>query len=285
MQKTTDKKTSRSIALFDEVITPKASEKKEVHKKVKAKTSKNDVLKHVESSRKPKTKKTSQAQIKPVKNDNKQSNSDSRKSRRVDRTESNSVVKAKAKPEQTSGKKSGRTSNTEQKSKVAQRASSSRNSNTVKAKSVSTENRNIVKKHTAVSKRKERPEFSLTGGDKGKGRITKGTRAEPDTSKNVAVRIPEDTGQSEVYRESKKLWKKRKRELTNRIPPPKRITGKPKQVGDDFSIVAINVGGEYMEVSSWSVIDGVYYPGKDSEFLVHRLCYDIGPDGKRRKRK
>ena len=74
----------------------------------------------------------------------------------------------------------------------------------------------------------------------------------------------------EIFKRAKAHRHKQVR--TNVILPPKQITGKPKSIRDD--LVAIVVDGEYLEVSPWSVKDGVYHQGFDSNFLVKYLHYE-----------
>ena len=57
------------------------------------------------------------------------------------------------------------------------------------------------------------------------------------------------------------------------IWPPKQITGNPKPIKDG-ELLAIIVDGEYLEVSPWSVKDGIYRQGFDGNFLVKYLYYE-----------
>ncbi len=58
---------------------------------------------------------------------------------------------------------------------------------------------------------------------------------------------------------------------TSVMPAPMRIDNGPIQVKDEPYLVQIIIGGSEMYVSPWSVKDGIYHPGLDSEFLVHRF--------------
>lgn len=95
--------------------------------------------------------------------------------------------------------------------------------------------------------------------------------------KNVSSRSENTTkGKSRVASSNEELFKsprrrKHKQEKTSRIQPPRQITGKPKVIND--FLVSIIIDGEYIEVSPWSIKDGIYHQGLDSNFLVKYLCY------------
>lgn len=66
---------------------------------------------------------------------------------------------------------------------------------------------------------------------------------------------------------------KRKYNRIDYVPPPCAITGNPVPIKDDPFLVRITVNGEPRDVSCWSIRNKTYYPGLDSEFLVHCLSY------------
>jgi hypothetical protein len=47
-----------------------------------------------------------------------------------------------------------------------------------------------------------------------------------------------------------------------------KLHSKPVET-EDFSLVQIDIDGKTYEVSSWSIRDGDYIQGLDSNFLVH----------------
>jgi hypothetical protein len=57
------------------------------------------------------------------------------------------------------------------------------------------------------------------------------------------------------------------------VPGPVALSEKPIPINDDPTLVRVIINGEKRDVSSWSIKNNVYYPGLDSEFLVHCLKY------------
>lgn len=57
------------------------------------------------------------------------------------------------------------------------------------------------------------------------------------------------------------------------VPGPVALSEKPIPINDDPTLVRVIIDGEKRDVSSWSIKNNIYYPGLDSEFLVHCLKY------------
>ena len=78
-------------------------------------------------------------------------------------------------------------------------------------------------------------------------------------------------GSEKKVKGTKKL--KTKYVVTDTLPAPCQITGKPVPVNDYPTLVEVVINGEKRNVSEWSIVKGVYHPGLDSEFLVHCLRF------------
>lgn len=76
---------------------------------------------------------------------------------------------------------------------------------------------------------------------------------------------------TELRKEAKKSRKTYSQ--TERINYPQIVQWGPSPIKDDFSLVEIIVDGKMKIVSAWSVKNGMYYEGLDSEFLVNCLKY------------
>lgn len=238
--------TPASIALFNDFEESKLAVKKSEPKKESKKESK------------PKTKKA-------VKNDtgkskstsiNKSSSSASSKS---SKSASNSKTKKEVK--ETSGRKQRGTSSTAQKSKTS------------KGSVASNTDRNDKDLNKVVKSRKSVKDNSKPSKDENPSTRKLGKKSDNSTRGNKEVERPkqrDSAANEEIFKRAKAHRHKQVR--TNVILPPKQITGKPKSIRDD--LVAIVVDGEYLEVSPWSVKDGVYHQGLDSNFLVKYLHYE-----------
>lgn len=83
---------------------------------------------------------------------------------------------------------------------------------------------------------------------------------------------PSYEGIEQLRKDYKRL--KRKQETTARISLPKTIIWGPYPINaDEFLDEIVLDGGEYRQVSTWSIRDGQYHEGLDSEFIVNRLSY------------
>lgn len=252
--------TPASIALFNDFEESKPVVKKSEPKKEISSLSSNLGSKsELKKESKPKTKKA-------VKNDtgkskstsiNKSSNSASSKS---SKSVSNSKTKKEVK--ETSGRKQRGTSSAAQKSKTSKRSAASN------------ADRNDKDLNKVVKSRKSVKDNSKPSKDENPSTRKLGKKSDNSTRGNKEVERPKqrDSATNEEIIKSAKRATKTKRSRTNVILPPKQITGKPKFIRDD--LVAIVVDGEYLEVSPWSVKNGIYHQGLDSNFLVKYLHYD-----------
>lgn len=256
--------TPASIALFNDfeeskLAVKKSEPKKEISSLSSNLGSKSELKKESKQESKPKTKKA-------VKNDtgkskstsiNKSSNSASSKS---SKSASNSKTKKEVK--ETSGRKQRGTSSAAQKSKTSKRSAASN------------ADRNDKDLNKAVKSRKSVKDNSKPSKDENPSTRKLGKKSDNSTRGNKEVERPKqrDSAANEEIIKSAKRATKTKRSRTNVILPPKQITGKPKSIRDD--LVAIVVDGEYLEVSPWSVKNGVYHQGLDSNFLVKYLHYE-----------
>ena len=133
-------------------------------------------------------------------------------------------------------------------------------------------------KNTSSSKQPR--EKSVKSGKPSKSDIDKG----PDRrDKEVSDTSTKSTGRSTSEKQtvidtastSVDVTKKRKHKFTRgtEIWAPKQITGKPRAIKDG-ELLVIEVDGEYLEVSPWSVKNGIYRQGLDSNYLVKYLHYE-----------
>lgn len=101
--------------------------------------------------------------------------------------------------------------------------------------------------------------------------------AVPSTKGNRKTKIPDKringrTREAEIQVKAVARLK-RKYNRIDYVPPPCAITETPIPIKDDPFLVRITVNGEPRDVSCWSIRNKTYYPGLDSEFLVHCLSY------------
>ena len=249
----------KSVALFDDVIESKLS-KKEVKKTSRSKKeAEGEALKKKTSKSISKTKTAKKDEPGNPTNISisKSSNSTSSKS---SKSVSNSKTKKEVK--ETSGRKQRGTSSTAQKSKTS------------KGSVASNADRNDKDLNKVVKSRKSVKDNSKPSKDENPSTRKLGKKSDNSTRGNKEVERPKqrDSAANEEIIKSAKRATKTKRSRTNVILPPKQITGKPKSIRDD--LVAIVVDGEYLEVSPWSVKNGIYHQGLDSNFLVKYLHYD-----------
>jgi hypothetical protein len=233
----------KSFALFDDdsAIAPvkKETKKTEVKSKKKEPTKRED-KKNVTKSAKPST-----------------SVSTSRKSRSTSVSSSSSNDTNKKKTKDTGKEKQRRTSDTKQKSKVTKRSSSDVGNGNVKAKDKPKSSSKLSEVIDINSKKSSRKS------DIKAARNRKGTAEDARNEQNIA------SGSEEVF---KQATKSKRRERTNTILPARPIQAGPKKLRDE-TLVGIVVDGEYLEVSPWSIKDGFYHQGFDSNFIVKYLHY------------
>ena len=247
----------QSVALFDEEPVVSKKTKQEApkqtsstsKKEVKPKTSK--LSKETKSSPKKKeTKKTTK------KNDNSNDNTNRNSLRGRDKTGNrNSSTKKESK--ETGGTKSKRASDTPKKSRVNSKSdtkSTASNKRTAK-KSVDTDKlpKKSVSKRT--TRRDKKDSVRSTEASVADGREKQASVNEVSTDLAAAKK------HKHIFTRGTEIW------------PPKQITGKPKSIKDG-ELLAIVVDGEYLEVSPWSVKDGIYRQGLDGNFLVKYLHYE-----------
>lgn len=253
---------TNSVALFGE-------EPKEVKASVKSKKEAKTVsIRKKEDDGEALKKKTNKltSKKKAVKKDESKDNSNNsaNKSRSVvssKRSTSDTSSKSKKEVSRKPRTKSEGTSDTKQKSKTSKGSSSSDTDNSVKKSDKVVKSRQSRK--TDVEPVKAEPDTS-------KRTRTKAVELSTGSEKPAGRKQRDAEANEEILRRAKANRHKQTR--TSIIQGPKQITGKPKSLRDD--LVAIVVDGEYLEVSPWSVKDGVYHQGLDSNFLVKYLHYD-----------
>lgn len=160
-----------------------------------------------------------------------------------------------------SGTKQARASDSKQKPKAPKRSVASNTDTAVKRTDKTSKSRQPTKtdvksvetKSDTNKRSRAKADSITTGSEKPSGRKQRDAEAN-----------------EEILRRAKANRHKQSR--TSIVQGPKQITGKPKSIRDD--LVAIVVDGEYLEVSPWSVKDGIYHQGLDSNFLVKYLHYD-----------
>lgn len=264
MKKTKSQKID-SISLFDDEVIQKAAIKS---------TDKKKSVKSVDNKAKEVKQKTKKVKDK-VKHESKSSTANINKRVNTDKSVSSTSISLSEKPGKSVDKgKSKRAFDSKQKSKIVKGPDSNAAVVNSKTKSTSVKAGKSVKNSTKQHKESVKSSRSRSRVEQHEKRSTK----------SVATKFVANSEDEINLKDAKKLWRVKKRERTNIIPGAKRITGKPKSVSDDDSIVAIMVDGNYMEVSKWSVIDGIYYPGKDSNFLMYRLCYDLSKSTLKKKK-
>lgn len=248
----------KSVALFDDVIESKLS-KKEVKK-----TSRNKKEAEGEALKKKISKSTSKIKTTEKDESGNPANSSISKSRSTTSTKSNNLnTSSKTKKEiskDTRGK-SSRPSDTEQKPKTSKRSAADNTNDTVKRADKTVKSRQSTKVDFNTSEAES--SSSKRTGVKVKSSPTRDTKSSKAEQRD-------SNANEEIFKRAKSNRHKQAR--TNIIQGPKQITGKPKPIHDD--LVAIIVDGEYLEVSPWSVKNGMYIQGLDSNFLVKYLRYE-----------
>ena len=249
----------KSVALFGDVIesNPSKKEAKKTSRSKKEAEGEDLKKKTSKSTSKTKTAKKDEPGNPTNISISKSSNSTSSKS---SKSVSNSKTKKEVK--ETSGRKQRGTSSTAQKSKTS------------KGSAASNADRNDKDLNKVVKSRKSVKDNSKPSKDENPSARKLGKKSDNSTRGNKEVERPKqrDSATNEEIIKSAKRATKTKRSRTNVILPPKQITGKPKSIRDD--LVAIVVDGEYLEVSPWSVKNGIYHQGLDSNFLVKYLHYE-----------
>lgn len=182
------------------------------------------------------------------------------------RSKSGTSVQTKKESREREKRKHTGASQTVSKPTVNKRTVSKSDDNTVKGRSKTVRNRKSNKIGADIDKKRKSSVGSKSVASSRKAaRITKGNKPVKDTEPRTDTRIDAD------IKEAKKYWRKHRYDRAESISQPRPITGKPKRIDDDFSLVAVIVDGKYLEVSPWSIINGVYHPGLDSNFIVNRL--------------
>lgn len=175
---------------------------------------------------------------------------------------SSALSKTKKETKETGRKQRTSASSVEQKPKKISRASSSDTNVTSKKPLSTSKNR----KSDKTSAKHSETKTTL----KARNRTT-------DVDVTERNKLSENREQQDIHaddeifrraKEHKKIYTR-----TAFIQPPKAITGKPRQVR--YDLVGIVVDGEYLEVSPWSVIDGMYIQGLDSHYIVKYLYYPV----------
>ena len=191
-------------------------------------------------------------------------NSSISKSRSTTSTKSNNLntsSKTKKEVSKDTRGKSSRPSDTEQKPKTSKRSVADNTNDTVKRADKTVKSRQSTKVDSNTSEAES--SSNKRTGVKVKSSPTRDTKSSKAEQRD-------SNANEEIFKRAKSNRHKQAR--TNIIQGPKQITGKPKPIHDD--LVAIIVDGEYLEVSPWSVKNGMYIQGLDSNFLVKYLRYE-----------
>lgn len=247
------------VALFDDEVPVSKIKKQEsskqtskaVKKEVKPKTSKPS--KETKSS--PKEDKKPKKETKPVKK-NVDNNTAGNTSSRCNST-GNKRNTVKKEDKEDGGRKSKGTPDSSKKSRKSSKADTKNTSSSKQPREKSVKSSKHVKGDT----------------DKGPDRRDK---AVSDTSTKITSRsASEEQAVVDTTSTSVDVTKKRKHKFTRgtEIWAPKQITGKPRTIKDG-ELLAIEVDGEILEVSPWSVKNGIYRQGMDSNYLVKYLHYE-----------
>ncbi len=247
------------IALFDDEAPVSKTKKqeaskqtsKESKKEVKPKTSKPS--KETKSS--PKEDKNSKKETKPAKKNVDKDIAGNTSSGRNRTGNKRNTVKKEDKED--GGRKSKGTPDSSKKSRKSSKADTKNTSSSKQPRKKSDESSKHVKGDT----------------DKGPDRRDK---AVSDTSTKITSRsTSEEQTAANTASTSVDVPKKRKHKFTRgtEIWAPKQITGKPRAIKDG-ELLAIEVDGELLEVSPWSIKNGIYRQGMDSNYLVKYLHYE-----------
>ena len=257
MKKTKQNKVT-SVALFDDEPTPKpiAKTSSTKQKKTSAKLKPSDTDKQSHDKKKS---------SKPVKNENTKHNNS------IDIVSSN--LDNKISKEEVSTKSRRDTRKPKDNQQQSKDTKSINNVNTKITKDPGRRNQTARKPADSINSapgpksKEKRPKHSDCLDDS--TRVKEKSRNSKTDNRRTDIR---DNKPEREVKGVKKL--KRKYEIVDSVPAPMTITGKPIPVINEPFLVEITVNGEKRNVSEWSVKNGVYHPGLDSEFLVHCLRYD-----------
>ena len=280
MAKKKEVENTNSVALFDDVIETSVKPKKNVKKadkqsksssKSDSKVKTNKLTKEKKSSPKSSNKKEKKNEPTTKSNSKKPSKS---KSASIDND--NSSSRTKKKDIKQSGAKSKRLKDSKQEPKTTARRTAKSTSVSKGLKKSSDKSGDVSKKSKSRSSTVEHKLAEESR--KSKRTVEREVIASEDTGKRKRDREVESNEQkdgSDNFKLYRKAAKREARELTftDRISTPQVIEAGPNPVKDDFSIVEIIIGGKMKFVSPWSIKNGMYYEGLDSNFLVSRLKY------------
>ena len=248
----------KSVALFGDVIESNPS-KKETKKTSRSKKEAEgeDLKKKTNKS----TSKTKTAKKDEPGNTTNSSNSKSRSTTSAKSNNLNASSKPKKEVSKDTGGKSPRPSDAKQKSKTSKRSTAVNTNDTVKGAGKTVKSRQSVKADSNTS------ETESTSSKRIRVKVKSGSSRDTESPR---TKERDSDANEEIFKRAKAHRHKQVR--TNVVQGPKQITGKPIPVHDD--LVAIVVDGEYLEVSPWSVKNGMYIQGLDSNFLVKYLHYE-----------
>ena len=290
---TKKKETAKSVALFGEEEVVSSASKKNAVKKI-SKTNKNSsksdnkVKKDKPSSKEKSSKKDKE--INKNENTNKSVKSSNVKSKSSDNKTSNTKKSRNSSINSSVAVSNNKTSKTKKNDRVSSRTSQRGLQDTGKeSKCSSKRDKQTVSSAAKNTRSIKQPSSSRTK----TSRIDK--ELEQSASNRAAIKdnnVPvksKDSGRKEqeagsyidkLRAEAKKIRKAGKYQPANRVSAPQTIEWGPNPVKDDNSIVEIIINKQMKYVSPWSVKDGVYYEGLDSEFLVNRLRYQAEEEDK-----
>ncbi len=246
-----------SVALFDDEVPaikkqePSKQTSKAAKREIKTKTSKPS--KETKSS--PKEDNKPKKEIKPAKkNVNKDTAGNTSGGRNSTGDKGNSTKK---KDKEDGGRQSKRPSDTSKKSASTSKSSTK---STASSKRVSKTNDKPVKssEDSSVKRPAKRVEEDSDRSTEASVRSGGEKQTSPSTTDTDFAKAKKH---KYVFKRGTEIW------------PPKQITGKPRPVKDG-ELLAIVIDGKYLEVSPWSVKDGIYRQGMDSNFLVTYLHYE-----------
>lgn len=252
-----------SVALFDDEPTPKPIDNTSSTKQKKT----SEKPKQLDTDKQSRVKKKSPD---PVKNENVKHNNKHNNSTVID--SSNPDNKISSKEVSTRARRDKRkTEDTQQQSKHTKSVNTSDAKNTkdpARHNQTARKSVDIVKSKPDTKSKEKQSECISECLDNCASAKEKHRKSKTN---NRRTDVRDDKPEREV-KGVKKL--KRKYETVDSVPAPMTITGKPIPVINEPFLVEITVNGEKRNVSEWSVKNGVYHPGLDSEFLVHCLRYD-----------
>lgn len=254
-----------SVALFDDELTPKPIDKTSSTKQKKT----SEKPKQLDTDKQSRVKKKSPD---PVKNENtKYNNSADNDSSNPDNKISNKEVSTRARRDKR------KTEDTQPQSKHTKSVNTSNTKNTKDpARHNQTARKSVdpVKPKPGTKSKEKQSECLSECLDNHTSAKEKHRKSKTD-NRRTDIRATAHEREVKGVKGVKKL--KRKYETVDSVPAPMTITGKPIPVINEPFLVEITVNGEKRNVSEWSVKNGVYHPGLDSEFLVHCLRYDTKP--------